>query len=123
MNLGKLLGAGRSFFGGSGVVSYRRDKRVYLPKFNSVKNPFESKPAASPPPVANPPPAVTGAPSPLPSGYRSRLGSKLEPFRSLLRRSRRVAAVGLVGLIRFADRSQWRRRWPSRCRPKCRCKR
>ena len=40
MNLGKLLGAGRSFFGGRGVVSYRKDKRVYLPKFNGEKNPF-----------------------------------------------------------------------------------
>jgi hypothetical protein len=51
MNLGKLLGAGKSFFGGRGVVAYRADKRVYLPKFNSVKNPFESKPAADPAPA------------------------------------------------------------------------
>jgi len=49
MNLGKLLGAGKSFFGGREVVSYRKDKRVYLPKFNSVKNPFEPKQAANQP--------------------------------------------------------------------------
>ncbi len=54
MNLGKLLGAGRSFFGGSVVVSYREDKRVYLPKFNSLKNPFEPKPAGESAPVARP---------------------------------------------------------------------
>ena len=63
MNLGKLLGASKSFFGGQEVVSYRKDKRVYLPKFNSVKNPFESKPAASPPPAASTPPAETEAPA------------------------------------------------------------
>jgi hypothetical protein len=45
MNLGKLLGAGKSFFGGRGVIAYREDKRVYLPKFNAPKNPFEPKAA------------------------------------------------------------------------------
>lgn len=45
MNLGKLLGSGKSFFGGRGTVSYREDKRVYLPKFNAAKNPFEPKSA------------------------------------------------------------------------------
>ena len=44
MNLGKLLGAGKSFFGGKGSVSYRADKRVYLPKFGVAKNPFAPKP-------------------------------------------------------------------------------
>jgi hypothetical protein len=44
MNLGKLLGAGKSFFAGQGSVSYREDKRVYLPKFNAEKNPFTPKP-------------------------------------------------------------------------------
>jgi hypothetical protein len=61
MNLGKLLGAGKSFFGGRGVVAYRADKRVYLPKFNSAKNPFESKPAAEPAPAAT---GATVAPVP-----------------------------------------------------------
>jgi hypothetical protein len=40
MKLGKLLGAGKSFFGGGGAVKYRADKHVYLPKFNAEKNPF-----------------------------------------------------------------------------------
>jgi hypothetical protein len=45
MNLGKLLGAGKTFFGGGGSVAYRENKRIYLPKFNSEKNPFAPKPA------------------------------------------------------------------------------
>lgn len=44
MKLAKLLGAGKSFFGGKGSVSYREDKRVYLPKFGPAKNPFAPKP-------------------------------------------------------------------------------
>ena len=44
MKLAKLLGAGKSFFGGKGSVSYREDKRVYLPKFGTAKNPFAPKP-------------------------------------------------------------------------------
>ena len=44
MKLAKLLGAGKSFFGGKGSVSYREDKRVYLPKFGATKNPFAPKP-------------------------------------------------------------------------------
>jgi hypothetical protein len=62
MNLGKLLGAGRSFFGGSVVVSYREDKRVYLPKFNSLKNPFEPKSAGEATTVALPNPATAVRP-------------------------------------------------------------
>jgi hypothetical protein len=40
MNLGKLLGAGKSFVSGGKLAAYRADKRVYLPRFNSPKNPF-----------------------------------------------------------------------------------
>ncbi len=47
MNLGKLLGAGKSFFGGRGNVAYRENKNVYLPKFNSDKNPFAGKKESS----------------------------------------------------------------------------
>lgn len=44
MKLAKLLGAGKSFFGGKGAVSYRESKHVYLPKFNDAgKNPFAPK--------------------------------------------------------------------------------
>ena len=52
MNLGKLLGAGKSFFGGGGKVAYRTDKSFYLPKFNAEKNPFAPKPAEPAPAVA-----------------------------------------------------------------------
>jgi hypothetical protein len=40
MNLGKLLGAGKSFVSGRSSAAYRADKRVYLPQFVSPKNPF-----------------------------------------------------------------------------------
>jgi hypothetical protein len=40
MNLGKLLGAGKSFVSGHNAAAYRADKRAYLPKFISPKNPF-----------------------------------------------------------------------------------
>ena len=46
MNLGKLLGAGKSFFGGKGSLAYRANKGIYLPKFNAAKNPFTPKAAA-----------------------------------------------------------------------------
>ena len=62
MNLGKLLGAGKTFFGGGGNVAYRENKRVYLPKFNAAKNPFTPKPA-EPVPVAAP--EVKKAPAPV----------------------------------------------------------
>ena len=45
MNLGKLLAAGKSIFGGRGEVAYRENKNVYLPKFGAAKNPFAPKPA------------------------------------------------------------------------------
>jgi hypothetical protein len=48
MKLAKLLGAGKSFFGGKGAISYRENKYVYLPKFNAAgKNPFAVKPKES----------------------------------------------------------------------------
>jgi hypothetical protein len=40
MNLGKLLGAGKSFVNGGKVAAYRANKHAYLPKFTSPKNPF-----------------------------------------------------------------------------------
>jgi hypothetical protein len=56
MKLGKLLAAGKSIKNGQGAVAYRKDKRVYLPKFGSPKNPFTTTAQAeSPkPPVENP---------------------------------------------------------------------
>jgi hypothetical protein len=49
MNLGKLLGAGKSFISGGKPAAYRTSKRVYLPQFVSPKNPFiaAAKPAAA----------------------------------------------------------------------------
>jgi hypothetical protein len=40
MNLGKLLGAGKSFISGGKPAAYRKDKSFYLPQFVSPKNPF-----------------------------------------------------------------------------------
>jgi hypothetical protein len=53
MNFGKLLGTGKTFFGGGGKVAYRENRRVYLPKFNAEKNPFAPK-SAEPAPVTAP---------------------------------------------------------------------
>ncbi len=63
MNLGKLLGAGKSFFGGRGSISYREKKGVYLPKFGAVKNPFTPKPVEVPaaPAVATTEPVTKAA--------------------------------------------------------------
>jgi hypothetical protein len=48
MNLGKLLGTGKSFFGGKQTVAYRMN-RIMLPKFNDGKNPFTPKSAPEEP--------------------------------------------------------------------------
>ena len=66
MNLGKLLGAGKSFLGGRGAVSYRADKHVYLPKFNSGNNPFSTKAAEPVPAAGSPAPKKISAPSVAP---------------------------------------------------------
>ena len=47
MNLGKLLGAGKSFFGGKPAAGYRLNKFA-LPKFNEGRNPFTPKSAPEP---------------------------------------------------------------------------
>jgi len=68
MKLAQLLSAGQSFFGGQGVVSYRENKHVYLPKFNSAKNPFAPKPKADAAPAEVKPasaPAVAPAVAPV----------------------------------------------------------
>ena len=63
MNLGKLLGAGKSFVSGGKSAAYREDKRFYLPQFVSPKNPFATVPPAeapkSPPANAVAPPQKT----------------------------------------------------------------
>jgi hypothetical protein len=45
MNLAKLLVAGKSIINGRSAVAYRTNKRVYLPRFGAVQNPFQ--PAAN----------------------------------------------------------------------------
>jgi hypothetical protein len=60
MNLGKLLGAGKSFVSGHNAAAYRADKRVYLPQFVSPKNPF-ANPAVTATQVELPKPAAAGS--------------------------------------------------------------
>ncbi len=85
MNLGKLLGSGKSFLGGGGLVKYRENKRIYLPKFNAAKNPFVPKPAETAPAPTReakfPAPPVAFAPAPKPVRALS-WTDKLNPFRT-----------------------------------------
>ena len=68
MKLGKLLGAGKSFFGGQEPAAYRADRSVYLPKFNEGKNPFSSKaPHVATPEPGSPKTALSDAVSPAPA--------------------------------------------------------
>ncbi|HEY2329956.1 MAG TPA: hypothetical protein VGI63_09120 [Verrucomicrobiae bacterium] len=63
MNLGKLLGTGKTFFGGNkGAAAYREKKGVYLPNFNSAKNPFMPRPAEPAPAMNAPAAEKTSAP-------------------------------------------------------------
>jgi hypothetical protein len=51
MNFSRLLAAGRSIINSGGSVTYRENKSVYLPKFESPRNPFaKSVPAPAPAP-------------------------------------------------------------------------
>ncbi len=59
MNLGKLLGSGKSFVNDGKAAAYRADKRVYLPKFVSPKNPFAAEAQAE---LPKPPAEITAAP-------------------------------------------------------------
>ena len=47
MNLGKLLVAGKSIINGGEEISYRVNRRVYLPKFGPAQNPFKSPPGGT----------------------------------------------------------------------------
>jgi len=91
MNLGKLLGAGKTFFGGCATVAYRQNKHVYLPKFNAEKNPFTPKPPAEEPAApkvetkaAAPVIARTQKVSAQPAARPARAGwtARLNPFRA-----------------------------------------
>lgn len=95
MNLGNMLAAGKSFISGGASAAYRENKRVYLPKFNTDKNPFAPKtleqkaavPAPMPPSAkqVSRPVVVTAqklpalAPTPL---RATNWANKLNPFRA-----------------------------------------
>jgi hypothetical protein len=95
MKLGKLLGAGKSFFGGQGVVTYRENKQVYLPKFNPGKNPFALKQAEAEAEAETPasemaavvearqPKAPAPAPTAVMPARESNWTEKLNPFRNV----------------------------------------
>lgn len=78
MNLGKLLGAGKSIFGGGEPAAYRQNKRVYLPRFNAAKNPFVPK-APEPAPMMEKKPAAS-AQSARPA-RATNWTTRLNPFR------------------------------------------
>ena len=59
MNLGKLLVAGKSIINGREEISYRANRRVYLPKFGLAQNPFKSPSGTEP---AGPEAATIAAP-------------------------------------------------------------
>jgi hypothetical protein len=70
MNLGKLLAAGKSIISGRVSDRYRKNKKVYLPKFAAAKNPFV--PANTPTPelprvVKSEPDMVAAKTRPLPT--------------------------------------------------------
>jgi len=96
MNFGKLLGTGKTFFGGSKTAEYRLNQRFSLPKFNEGKNPFTPKPA-EPAPAAAPEvkkvsapvaakPFAAKAPARAPLAVAKSAGvswtTKLNPFRA-----------------------------------------
>lgn len=94
MNLGKLLGAGKSFIGWGDSQGYRKNRRVYVPKFNVGKNPFvpagpEAMPVVAPLVTIPPVKPAKAAPSwqqvsvtvPEPARPVS-WAQKLNPFRS-----------------------------------------
>jgi len=93
MKLGKLLGTGKSFFGGCKTAEYRRNKQVYLPKFNAEKNPFTPKTPESAQPADAPeadknsvPVAIKAQKKPvLVAAKPARVGgwtARLNPFRA-----------------------------------------
>ena len=110
MSLGKLLATGRSLIASQGGAHrYRANKRVALPKFGSMKNPFtsgaqqeraEARPTAAVPTEAkvratNAPasPAALQKPSPVRSHKWVReWGAKLNPL-GLWRRGASIAAT------------------------------
>ena len=84
MKLSKLLGAGKSFFGGHETVSYRANKKVYVPKFTDGKNPFVADKAEAPEkPAPVEPQQISAPPAAAPKSVRTTgWADKLNPFRA-----------------------------------------
>lgn len=61
MNLGKLLSASTSFFGGGDKAAYRLSRGGSLPKFNEGRNPFGYGPALESPTITVPAPTARPA--------------------------------------------------------------
>jgi hypothetical protein len=82
MNLGKLLGAGKSFFGGGRALKYRVS--AGLPKFNAGNNPFAAKPVVDAPPVpVESAKKISAAPVAVSKPVRANnWAGKLNPFRA-----------------------------------------
>ncbi len=86
-----MLAAGKSFISGGAGLAYRQNKRVYVPKFNSDKNPFAPKApeqnVTAPAPVKKVATPIVAksqkmpvlAPAPL---RATNWAEKLNPFRS-----------------------------------------
>jgi hypothetical protein len=75
MNLGKLLGTGKSFISGGKPAAYREDKRFYLPQFVSPKNPFAN---SVPPPAPVQPPELPVAKAVTPGAKATPRWNKTE---------------------------------------------
>lgn len=54
MNFGKLLAQGKSIMNWRGKIAYTQNPHVYLPKFESAKNPFAKAGTPAPPPPTAP---------------------------------------------------------------------
>jgi hypothetical protein len=105
MNLGKLLGAGKSFVSGGNAAAYRTDKRVYLPQFVSPKNPF-AHPAVVPTQAELPKPPVENSSVPVkkitPSWVKTQKMPVLAVQGATARKTTWVSKLNPVSIFRAA---------------------
>ena|ERR1700744_1863239 len=94
MKLGKLLGAGKSFFGWQESVTYRENKQVYLPKFNPGANPFTPKTAEAKPESA---PELEAQPVASPSAPEVQVQM---PVAAMVEKAQKAPAVSAPGPVR-----------------------
>lgn len=111
MNLGKLLGAGKSIIGAGKPAAYRTDKRLYLPQFVSPKNPF-AKPAATATQaeLSKPAPQTSAAPVPksVPSWVKTQTTSVLATQGATARTTNWMSRLNPVAIFRAAPASAGR---------------